>query len=248
MRGNRRYSIVQIMDDEMTLKIEHKKMTRAESLMSRTKPNFVHWKKGNCVFLFIGKCANSSIKAGILMAEGGLNPDVALHIDPRLKYVDKSFVLNCDVPVITVVRRPYDRLMSFWRNKVAGRTVKEFGYGESIPGLYADMPFRVMVEKVVNLPDEHLTDNHVVPATKILNCVHPMSASIVVQYEKLVHPDGKMWNYLRNATGNHLPEVMPHVNESRVAKPVMPAESAMRLRQRVFERYRPDYDTWGWEI
>jgi hypothetical protein len=236
------------VDYEMTLKLEHKKMTKEESLLARKRPNIVHWEKGGCVFLFIGKCANSSIKAGILEAEGGINPDVALHLDPRLKYVDRAFVRDTDLPVICVVRRPYDRLMSFWRNKVAGMSPKEFHYDRSISGVYADMPFRVFLERVITLPDSQLTDNHVVPATKVLQCVNPMTYCAIIQYEHLINPDGKMWEYLRLATGAYLPKTMPHVNGSDVPKPVMPAHAAMRLRQRVFEKYRADYDRWGWDI
>jgi len=227
--------------------LTHKKMSIEESKAARRRPNFVHWEKGGCVFLFIGKCANTSIKAAILEAEGGINPDVPLHTDPRLKYVDRTFVRETDIPIISVVRRPYDRLMSFWRNKVAGWKEREFRYGD-IPGLYADMPFRVFLERIIQLKPEQMTDNHIVPATKILQCVNPMNPPIVLKYERLVNPDCDTWNNLRLATGAYLPKELPHVNQSSVPKPVMPAQAAMRLRQRVFEKYRADYDTWGWEI
>lgn len=227
--------------------LAHKKMSKEESYLARKRPNFIHWESGQCIFLFIGKCANSSIKAAILEAEGGIDPDVPLHLDPRLKYITRGDVASSELPVITIVRRPYDRLMSFWRNKIAGWSRQNFRY-DDIPGVYADMPFRVFLEAIINLRPEHMTDNHIVPATKILQCVNPMSPSFTMQYEDLVNPDGRSWGYLRAATGMMLPKTMPHVNASSVAKPVMPAHAAARLRQRIFEKYRADYDRFGWEI
>jgi hypothetical protein len=226
-----------------------KKISKSELFILRQNPNYVHWLQGNCVFMFMGKCGNSSVKAAILETMGGVDPQLSVHADKRLTYVSSKFIRETDLPIISIVRRPYDRLLSFWRDKVAGRTPANFNF-DHVPGLYPDMPFRVMLDRLVCLPDDRLLDNHLVPAVTILNRVNPFAALTVIKFEDLINPARGGWDRLRAATGAPaaLPVELPHMNASSVPVPRMPPESAWRLRQRVFKRYYEDYQKWEWEI
>lgn len=212
-------------------------------------PNYVHWKEGKCVFMLVNKCGNSSIKAALLETMGGVNPDISVHKDTRLTYVGYSFIQKTELPVIAVVRRPYDRLKSFWRDKVAGRTAKNFNFNH-VRGMYPDMPFRVMLERIIVAHDDHLSDPHIVPATVELGRVNPFAEVTVVKFEDLINPARGGWERIRQATAapDRLPAALPHLNAATYPMPQMPLEAAWRLRQRVFQRYYQDYLQWDWEV
>lgn len=207
--------------------------------------NVIHWTSGNVIFMFQGKCANTAIKAAILEAEGGIDTSINIHADPRLNYVTKAYALKyrATVPVIGFVRRPWDRLVAFWRDKVAGRTPENFTSSYMVPGAYPDMPFPDFIKAVVkNSP----TKGDLAPAYSTLSHNGRVVPWGVFRFENLVTEQG--WESVRRWTARawDLPKVLPHYNRPRLPRPVLDASTESTLRIATYAQYYPDYKLNGW--
>lgn len=207
--------------------------------------NVVHWTSGNVIFMFQGKCANTAIKAAILEAEGGIDTSINLHADPRLNYVSKAHALKyrATVPVVGFVRRPWDRIVAFWRDKIAGRTRENFTSMYSLPGTWPDMPFPDFVHAVLAAKPKR---GDLAPA--YLTMTHNGRAVpwVTYKFEELITEGG--WESVRRMTARawDLPRVLPHVNRPKVPRPVMDRDTENALRMKVFAEYYIDYKLNKW--
>lgn len=112
--------------------------------------NVVLPKKG-LIFLCVGKCASSAIKR------------VAQSVDKKSYKVTKEQVVSCHnlqgFRRVAVVRNPYTRLASIWRDKTQrGQLYRGF---RGIPGMAPKMNFEKFVRVVHRITDYHpLLDGH----------------------------------------------------------------------------------------
>ena len=207
--------------------------------------NVIHWVGGNVIFMFQGKCANTAIKAAILEAEGGIDTSINIHADPRLNYVTQAYAFKYrhTIPVIGFVRRPWDRLVAFWRDKVAGRTHQTFTSSYALPGVYPNMTFPDFVRAVIaasptrgDLAPSYLTMTH--NGKKI-----PWE---IFKFEHLITEPG--WLAVRRWTAKawDLPPVLPHYNRPRVPKPFLDRDTENALRLAVFAHYYVEYKLNNW--
>lgn len=232
--------------------LPYQRLTQEQRDRIAAYPNIIHWIGGNVIIMFQGKCANTAIKAAILMAEGGIDSSINIHADPRLNYVTRDYTIQYrdTVPVLAVVRRPWDRLVSFWRDKIAGRDMDSFTC-DYLPGSFGGMPFEDyvgLVLEAVGRPDTPaFLDNHLGPAHTYLAAGGTSIPREIIQFNDLVGGIG--WQVFKRWTAKawDLPDTLPHVNKPKVAKPVLSPETEDRLRQEVFAKYYIDYRLFKWE-
>jgi Sulfotransferase family len=224
-----------------------RRLTDEQRQTLQSKDNIVHWTSGNLIVMFMGKCANTAIKAAILAADGGIDPEYNVHADPRLNYVNRKYAIKFrrTVPVVAIVRRPWDRIISFWRDKIQGRTEENFTAGY-LPGAYAGMPLEAFVRLVVDLSDGDNYLGDIAPAYSYL-CSHGLAIPRdTIKFEDLINGPG--WDRLRlwSSRAWDLPVNLPLVNAARSPMPQLTAADEERLRIQVYMRYREDYKRFEW--
>lgn len=169
-----------------------------------------------------------------------------IHADPRLLYVSRDHVIRycrSGIPVIAIVRRPWDRLVSFWRDKVAGRSPDNF-HCDYIPGLFGNMPFRTFVEAV--LAADKVTGD-LAPAHPFLTA-HGISLPWqCIRFEDLIAGPG--WNTFKQWTACawDLPEKLPEFNRPKQPKPELSREDEHLLRIAVYSKFYTDYKIFNWD-
>lgn len=231
--------------------LPYRTLTPEQRAACASGENIVHWTRGNVMFMFQGKCANTAIKAAILTAEGGIDESINIHADPRLNYVSREHVIRYrkTVPVLAVVRRPWDRLVSFWRDKIAGRTADNFT-ATYIPGAYASMPFDEFIGVILRHLDvpgmPTFFTNHVAPAHPYLTAHGQSLPSEIIQFDDLVAGPGydrlKRWT----ACAWDLPDTLPVVNKPKQPRPDLSPGLEHRLRIAVYTAYYTDYKLFNW--
>jgi hypothetical protein len=220
-------------------------LTKSQRDYLRGKENVIHWKGGNVVFMFQGKCANTALKAAILEAEGGIDTSINVHADPRITYVSRDYVagLSREIPVIGFVRKPYDRLMAFWRDKVAGRTSETMTSSYLPAGVYPDMSFAEFATCVCMAPPIR---GDLASAHDTMDFNGRLLPWQVFRFEDLITSDG--WTRVKRWTAKawDLPAVFPHYNRPRVPRPELDAGAERKLRALCFSAYYRDYERFGW--
>lgn len=231
------------MQAHLPEKLDYATMTPADRFrLTRTENNIVF---DNMAFMFQGKAANTSIKAAVLAMQGRLDGG-NIHADRRLKYVPTTFLLNRmgEYNIIGVVRRPWDRYVSFWRDKIAGRTIHNFS-AHYIHGAYPDMPFEDFVVTVLRQLDSNKVQ-------KFLNYFQRFEdrfikagvlvPHMIVRYDHLAED----WNRVRMAYPR-LPE-LPHYNVAdKVPLRFKERDSTANLQGRVWVHYAHEYSYFGWK-
>lgn len=220
-------------------------LTNTQRQFLSTVDNNIYWATGNVIIMFQGKCANTAIKAAILESEGGVDTSINIHADPRLVYVNNDWVIkNCNkVPVIATVRRPWDRITSFWRDKVSGRTERTYT-NRYIPDVYPDMPFPEFVQAVLKCKP---IVGDLRPAADYLYAYGMPIPRKIFKFEYLTTELG--WKEFRHWTAKawDLPTVLPHLNRPKRPEPAMDRDTENKLRLSVFGKYYIDYKTHGWK-
>ena len=209
--------------------------------------NIIYWPRGNVAIICNGKTANTALKTAVLHAMGGVNPFYNVHADPRLLYMNREQVFKhrMTVPVLGVIRDPWDRIVSFWRDKIAPRTAETFT-ADYLPFAKPGMGFLEFVQLfLISLYEGQFPDPKALhdlrPAADLFYHGDQWLPLKVMSYDRLRTPEG--WQEFRSFTAAmyELPAVLPHVNGPRVPMPVIPADAESELRERVRDVYRMDY-------
>jgi hypothetical protein len=166
--------------------------------------NVFVWHEGQLIFMCIGKAANSSIKAAVLDTMGGVDPKISVHFDERIQYVPKTHVHKYEYPIITIVRDPFDRLLSFWKDKIAHRDQCSFEH----LGLHPGMSFEETASAVCAL-DFSVHDTHLSRQMDLLSHQECFLPDYVFKYEKIKDE----WKYVQEIAACYLPD-LPHYNKS----------------------------------
>lgn len=155
------------------------------------------------IFFCIPKAANSSIKAAILKALGiPVTEDVphkhpALNVQPAARTRAAKYK---DYLRITVVRNPFDRLVSFWAQKICTERVKTQGHTNR--GFYLNMPFDECIRLICADPRANA---HYHPQAELMERPH-----FVGRIENLPRD----WQWIRNLCRPLELVDLPHYNKS----------------------------------
>ena len=200
----------------------------------RNHDNTFVWPEGELIFMCIGKAANSSIKAAVLGTMGGVDPAISVHFDERLRYIPNSTLHEYPAfKAVAVVRDPMNRLISFWRDKIACRDTCNFGH----LGLKPGMTFVEMVKIVTELPDS-VRDSHVTAQHKLIYHGGGGRSPRIIHYESL---ENLGWATIQQMAAVHLPN-LPHYNKSN---PV-PVDISARTKKLVDTYYQLDRSIFGY--
>ena len=115
-------------------------------------PNNIVFPDYKLAFMCIAKNANSSVKRALMVALG-IPEQVNVH-DPRLfLYTQKAWIdAQQDWLKVAVIRNPYDRIASCWRQKVMHKEKLHSGFTK-FKEIYWKQPFNEFIEAVSNMPD-----------------------------------------------------------------------------------------------
>lgn len=200
---------------------------------------------GEVALLLPAKCANTSIKQAIATRLGrpvDLNSPrwfVDIHDPERLPYATTDEIVAArekGVPVVGVIRDPVARLVSCWRDKVAGKYQLEFRKPGSIhPGMSWD----AFVWAVSTTPDEE-ADQH----------FRSLCADLVIQGEDpelCLSADSSSslalgWRHLRNTLLPSLLSAPGRLNASS-QRPLPGWQGVLACHeQAIYRRYECDYN------
>lgn len=111
-----------------------------------------------CMFMLLGKSASTSVKRA-LIGSASVDP----HDDDRLRYVSRDECARSAGPVITVLRNPVDRVVSFWWDKVGREGSPHRMWSGLIEPPYG---LQETIDWIERSPG--LNDYHVMPAWRLL--------------------------------------------------------------------------------
>lgn len=153
------------------------------------------------VFFCVPKAANSSIKAAILAALGVDVTEDVPHSHPALNLCRPEAVRRFkDYLRIAVVRNPFDRLVSFWKQKIC--TWRVDVQGHSRDGFHRDMPFEQCAAKVCENPHRNA---HYWPQAELVRRPH-----FIGRTENLERD----WEWIRHLAQPLELGKLPHYNKS----------------------------------
>lgn len=182
----------------------------------------------------IEKNANTSIKRAFLSSLGVAAPDP--HDLTALNYVSNEEIASCGLWRFAIVRDPYARLASCWRDKC----FEGWDNASGDWGLWPSMPFADFVDRVCRCPDSDAIEwgrHWRSQAATLLTAGCPVLPDYVGHYETLT----QAWSLVQAKSLIPLP-ALRHENASTARLVPWTPE----LRQRVAERYRRDFDLFGY--
>lgn len=211
------------------------------------------------VFIHIPKTAGTSIEAALGMLGDWREEDLEIcfgHIQSRtllekgfssnylqhLTLEELSILLSAridEMAIFTVVRNPWDRFLSSFRRKDPD-LASLYNY-KTRGDIHA-----LDIESYLDLA-EWLDHPHLRPQYQFLI---DYKTSVISDRVKIFHQEGLdelvRWLGLRLGERLTLPVLNVNVNESAV--PVLSNQKIKKLKQRVYEIYRCDYDAFGYEF
>jgi len=195
------------------------------------KPNVFVVEDYKLVILGIPKCAQTSIKRAFLLPE-----TANVHDKSHFQYLNYNEVLDFEkrgYTTATFTRNPYDRLLSFWKQKI--KVHSKFVRGASNP-FSTGMTFAETVRVVCNILDDH-------------SDIHFKSQVAQIQIDgQFPHFMGSIENIDRDwmDLGHFLEVPLPELPfENRT--PDHTDEWTPELRSKVYTRYQQDFRILGYE-
>lgn len=174
-------------------------------------PNRLHLvlREHRLVFMHVPKCAGTSVKQAIAEATG-LSLKYCKHLRPAWD-TDRVVAEGRDFFKFTVVRNPYDRLVSFWEHNVrnGGPGTSALPPGVDFPGL---------VNFVLNVACEKL-DPHMRPMASLLVRDGNLVPDMVLRQEDLQQHWPMLCQVVEHFCGLKLSEVLTQERKSPGRKP-----------------------------
>lgn len=201
-------------------------------------PNNVILGEHGLAWIGICKNANSAIKHALLESLGRPVERGREHDPSLLRYAGVGEIVASGLPCFAVVRDPYDRLASCWRNKCFASWRPGFaGWG-----LAERMDFADFVRVVADTPDRacHGFGQHWRSQVWELtggSMAMPGAATILIRFEAL----DAGWEKIRRISRLPLP-ALRHCNASEGPAAVW----TRKLRDTVYDRYCADFDELGY--
>lgn len=146
------------------------------------------------IFFFQAKVASTSLKTLIAEIEG-ITFEGNVHFDVRFKFADTNYLFRdySDYFKFTIVRNPWDRLVSCYKNKIREETFNsntfkngvEFNLLKYGSIFYGGMSFNKFARCVASIPDEksdkHFRSQHPI----IINNHHQLLVDFIGKIENL---------------------------------------------------------------
>jgi hypothetical protein len=195
-------------------------------------------RRGGFLYLPVTKAANTSIKHAIAEYDNGGNlpSDFVIHEYGAMHAIAWDESYDFDGFKFSVVRHPFDRMVSCYRNKVLRSRLHSSleGFGCFI----SEMPFLDFLRAVADIPDEE-ADIHFASQSFFLHGTRGCRVDKIVKMEEL----SESWSEIVVATG--LDEMLPHRNPSK-DHPFTPPGDPL-LVDIVHKRFRDDFELFGYK-
>ena len=195
------------------------------------KPNVFVVEDYKLVMLGVPKCGQTSVKRAFVGKDvynvhdrGNFN---YLNFDEVEAYREKGYL------TVTIVRNPYDRLFSFWKQKIL--KPNKFVRGASKP-FYTGMPFTDVVREVCNTCDS-ASDVHFKSQVEQIS-FNGRFPEFIGRLENFQDD----WNVISGLLGKTLPE-LPYENRTDYHKD----EWTKALKNKVYTRYQRDFRILGYD-
>jgi len=198
-------------------------------------PNNILLKDHKIAVFCVPKAANTSIKIAILEALGK-SPERP-HSKGRFKYAGKRKILELnDWFSFTVVRNPYDRVISLWSDKC--RDIQHKIFKDRDIG-----PFEKFEDFVKALCEIDDFDIHWVSQYDLLVADGQIAPGMVCKYERL-HQDWVMIRHICKGYGLDLP-ALP--KENTTDHEAWESYYTDETRQMIYALYEKDFEIFGYE-
>lgn len=196
------------------------------------------------IYIPIPKAANSSVRKA-LCPTLGIDPATVTDVqgDPRIRTQPCSTALplaGSDWFVFTIVRHPFDRAYSAWRNKLEDH-IKPFKALKGM-GLKRGDSFRTFLG-VCNLWPRKMLNDHFVPQSDLLGAALARPDFKVYHMEDLAQSWSEICDRIE-AQGGTRPLDIPHLN--RAAKPTK-ADYTWSERRLMLRLYLRDFRALGYD-
>ena len=190
----------------------------------------VKYKQQNTVFYTIPKTGNSSINFLFLKKNKSLESFETyfdIHSAKR-KYISKNKNLKMDsLFKFTIVRNPFDRLVSCYKNKVLDENRFKFLF------IKKNTPFNKFCKIIFRIPD-------------FLSDVHFMSQSYILANKKVDYT-GRFENLKKDfepIRKKFKLDTLPHINKSQNKKNEWRDFYTLQTANLIYKRYKKDFDLW----
>ncbi|MEM8618754.1 MAG: sulfotransferase family 2 domain-containing protein [Actinomycetota bacterium] len=201
------------------------------------------WPEGQLVYTATAKVANTSLKAALLET---FSPTVSRR-NPHASDVGYVTVnpdrIGGTYPGylhIAAARNPFDRLVSFWSDKIAGSGMTD---GLSDLGFSTNMSFEAAARRACELPDEQ-TDPHIRSQSfLLLNNRHRLRVDVLLRFEHLEEDWDLLRHCVRTKNGAEI-SPLPQRRTSEHASFVSYYDEITAAL--VAQRYRSDFDVLGY--
>lgn len=203
------------------------------------------WPDAKLVYTAVAKVANTSVKSALLRT----------FVDPSLKLANPH---AADMPYVTVhpdrvdaeypdflhfaiARNPFDRMVSFWADKIAGEGMTD---GMQQLGFSSSMEFAEAVRFACSLPDDD-TDPHIRSQCFLLaDARGRLRVDLLLRFERLDHDWEALRQIVRHQSGAQLPALPKRrVSEHRPSHDYFDEET----RRLVADRYAQDFALLGYD-
>lgn len=199
-------------------------------------PNNVVFHEHGIAWFGLCKNANTAIKRAFFDSMG-MEPD-RLHGPENLHYASKIEIAFSAIWSFAIVRDPYDRVASCWRDKMHDGWIPA---GEKM-GLWRGMAFADFLRVIAHMPDEDCRNwaQHWRSQTfDIADESGTLLPSFIGRYESL----DAAWNTVRRKSRVPLPELRRENASAR-----RPVQWTPDLRAIVRARYARDFDLLGYAV
>lgn len=191
-------------------------------------------------FFCMPKVANTSVKSAILKVLGVDADEETIHRHPALNISTARKVYKCYMKFfkVTIVRNPFDRLVSCYESKV--RDIEKCkAQGFSSAGFHYDMTFTEYIEQVCEAPFVNIHFQPQLPAIKYCG-------TILVDFIGFFEQLKESWAFIAKTVKFDLGE-LGHLNKTENRKPYREYYDD-RTRRMVSEVFDCDISFFGYQF
>jgi hypothetical protein len=202
------------------------------------------WHEGKLIYSAVPKVANTSIKSALLKTFKPDSDHKRVHLESQVYDEVKPRQMDKygDYLHMTCVRSPFERVVSFWAQKIDQPVADDLTPRLQRLGFRPNMSFDETVRLVAQVPDGE-ADPHFRSQTFVLRHRRRFLPNLVLHLETL----GRDWGLLQRLMASRGIELsrLPHRNQSQHDEPEHHYDDAT-LVDLVLERYAADFEQLGY--